>query len=65
MELAGRLFRADARGQSGMLPKALRDYTLEHVFGDLWQQDDLTLQERELATSAMLIALNLRALAQE
>lgn len=39
-------------------PELMSRYTVEHLFGDVWQQDDLTLQERSLATCTMLIALN-------
>ena len=46
---------------AGRLPKALMDYTLEHLFGDVWQQDDLTLQERSLTTCTILIALGREA----
>ncbi len=40
------------------MPKALADYTMEHLFGDVWQQDDLSLQERSLITCTILVALN-------
>ena len=42
----------------GRMPKPLWDYTVKHLFGDLWQQDDLTLEERSLATCTILVALN-------
>ncbi|MEQ8486371.1 MAG: carboxymuconolactone decarboxylase family protein [Pseudomonadales bacterium] len=57
--LALRLFGPRER-QRAVLPDALREYTLSVVFGDLWQDDALSLRERELITSAMLIALNRR-----
>ena len=41
----------------GKMPKQLLEYTLEHLFGDVWQQEDLTLQERSLTTCTILIAL--------
>ena len=53
--LMGRLFAGTAGG--GRLPERLLDYTTEHLFGDVWQQDDLTLQERSLTTCTVLIAL--------
>ena len=31
-------------------PKKFVDYNLEHLFGDVWQGDDLTLEERSLVT---------------
>ncbi|MFT4563679.1 MAG: 4-carboxymuconolactone decarboxylase [Gammaproteobacteria bacterium] len=37
-------------------PKFL-DYTLEHLFGDVWQGEALALQERELVTCTILTAL--------
>ena len=45
-------------GSGSSMPMPLQRYTTEHLFGDVWQQDDLTLQERSLATCTMLIALN-------
>ena len=39
-------------------PEPLGTYTVEHLFGDVWQKDDLTLPERSLATCTMLFALN-------
>jgi 4-carboxymuconolactone decarboxylase len=58
IELVQKLFGETASDAGSFLPSTLADYTVRHVFGDPWQQDDLTVQERELATSAMLIALN-------
>ena len=45
-------------GDSLTQPQPIERYTVEHLFGDVWQQDDLTLQERSLATCTMLFALN-------
>lgn len=39
------------------LPEKFRDYTLEHLFGDVWQGDALALQERSLVTCTILTAL--------
>ena len=39
------------------MPKRFRDYTLEHLFGDVWQNADLALEERSLVTCAILTAL--------
>ena len=58
-DLLSNLFEGAPTG--GRLPKALMDYTLEHLFGDVWQQDDLTLQERSLTTCTILIALGREA----
>lgn len=38
-------------------PPRFRDYTLEHLFGDVWQGDALTLEERSLLTCTVLTAL--------
>ena len=51
--LAETLFGPRER-QRAVLPDQLRDYTLGFVFGDLWQQDDMSIEERELCTTAML-----------
>ena len=40
------------------MPEKLRDYTIRHVFGDVWQGPELTLQQRELITCSVLVALN-------
>jgi 4-carboxymuconolactone decarboxylase len=45
-------------GEGPPQPMPLQRYTIEHLFGDVWQQDDLTLPERSLATCTILIALN-------
>ena len=57
MAMIGTLFGAPS-GEGVSLPEPLSRYTIEHLFGDVWQQEDLTLQERSLATCTMLIALN-------
>ncbi len=43
------------------LPKIFTGYTLEHLFGDVWQGEELSLQERSLITCTMLVALNREA----
>ncbi len=57
LEMIGRLFGPPSSGGIKQ-PEPLARYTVEHLFGDVWQQDDLTLQERSLATCTMLFALN-------
>ena len=57
MEMIGKLFGPPS-GQATPQPQPLGRYTVEHLFGDVWQQDDLTLQERSLATCTILFALN-------
>lgn len=57
--LVRRLFEGtDARTR---MPQALSDYTMAHLFGDVWQQQDLSLQERSLITCTVLTALNREA----
>ena len=57
LALIEKLFGPPSGGGSGQ-PEPLGRYTVEHLFGDVWQQDDLTLQERSLTTCTLLIALN-------
>ena len=38
-------------------PERFRDYTVEHLFGDVWQGEALALEERSLVTCAVLTAL--------
>ncbi|MGB1884953.1 MAG: carboxymuconolactone decarboxylase family protein [Gammaproteobacteria bacterium] len=38
-------------------PERFRDFSLEHLFGDVWQGDDLALEERSLITCTILTAL--------
>lgn len=60
-EVRKKLFGPKAGTAAKLLPDTLARYTTEFVFGDLWQQDELTIQERELATSTMLIVLGREA----
>lgn len=39
------------------MPQGFQTYTLEHLFGEVWQRAGLDLQERSLVTCAVLIAL--------
>lgn len=48
-------------GIGGRMPKKFVDYNLEHLFGDLWQGEDLELAERSLVTCTILVALNREA----
>lgn len=52
--LAARLFAGNPRVR-GIHPELGR-HTMEHLFGDVWQNTDLDLQERELITCAVLVA---------
>ena len=59
IELMQKLF-AGASGGIRM-GKSLRRFTIEHLFGDVWQGDDLSLEERSLLTCTTLVALNREA----
>jgi 4-carboxymuconolactone decarboxylase len=56
-DLARKLFAGAPAGGGGRFPKKFNDYTMEHLFGDVWQQDDMTLEERSLITCTILVAL--------
>ena len=43
------------------LPEKFTDYTMEHLFGDVWQGDELPLELRSLLTCTILVALNREA----
>lgn len=53
--LSRKLFKGAAPGTQ--LPEGLRTYTMEHLFGDVWQRAGLGIEERSLITCAVLIAL--------
>jgi 4-carboxymuconolactone decarboxylase len=56
IELATRLFAGST--PSPPMPRKFSGYTLEHLFGDVWQGDEnLPLEERSLVTCAVLVAL--------
>lgn len=38
-------------------PGTFRRYTVEHLFGDVWQGEELALEERSLVTCTILTAL--------
>jgi len=38
-------------------PEKFREYTLEHLFGDVWQGDGMALEEKSLVTCTILTAL--------
>ena len=60
MALAGRLL-AGTEGGSTDLPPEFMNYTVGHLFGDVWQGEGLTLQQRSMITCVTLIALNREA----
>ncbi|MBV1876519.1 MAG: carboxymuconolactone decarboxylase family protein [Pseudomonadales bacterium] len=43
------------------VPANFSRYTMEHLFGDVWQDDALTLETRSLITCTILVALNREA----
>ena len=57
MAMAGKLFPG-LDPDALFLPKKFQKYTIEHLFGDVWQGTEISLQERSLATCAALIAMN-------
>ena len=57
--LAARLFAGAPPG--GRLPREMMRHTMGHVFGDLWQDDRLTLEQRSLVTCTILTALGKEA----
>ena len=60
VELAGKLFGgATVRGVP--MPDKFRRYTMAHLFGDVWQGEELALEERSLVTCVTLIALGREA----
>ncbi len=55
VELVQKLF-GDAAGGVKM-PEKFRSYTIEHLFGEVWQGEELALEERSLVTCTVLVAL--------
>lgn len=56
----GRALLAKLSGKADALdafPARFRDFTLGHLFGDVWQGEDLPLQERSLVTCTILTVL--------
>lgn len=45
----------------GKLPKKFGRMTLEHLFGDVWQGEELAIEERSLITCTVLVALGREA----
>ena len=60
IELATKLFAGAGAGGVSM-PAKFRGYTMAHLFGDVWQGEELALEERSLVTCVTLIALNREA----
>ncbi len=55
MEIVQKLFAGAVGGNP--MPAKFGQMTIEHVFGELWSDDALELQERELITCTVLVAL--------
>ncbi len=56
-EIVAKLFSTGPVGEFIPLPKRFRQMTVNNVFGEAWQGEDLAIEERSLVTCAMLIAL--------
>lgn len=54
LDLAGRLFEGAPPAKP--LPREMVRHTMGHLFGDLWQDDRLTLEQRSLITCTILTA---------
>ncbi len=55
--LAAKLF-AGTTHRGAPMPAKMQDYTFGHLFGEVWQGEELTLEERSLITCTALVALN-------
>ena len=60
MQLVTKLLAGTSAG-SVPLPAKFGKYTVEHLFGEVWQGTDMSLQERSYLTCVTLIALNREA----
>lgn len=58
MEMVGKLF-AGTQASGVPMSENFTRFTVEHLFGDVWQGDDLSLADRSFTTCVTLIALNL------
>ena len=46
------------RTGSSPLPATFARHTVAHLFGDVWQGEELSIEERSMATCTVLVALN-------
>ncbi|MEO0463369.1 MAG: carboxymuconolactone decarboxylase family protein [Pseudomonadota bacterium] len=53
-ELFGRKYDPDA----SVMPKEFVEYTVGHLFGEVWQNPAISIEERSLLTCTILVALN-------
>lgn len=58
-QLAGRLFAGAPR--TTPLPPEMARHTMGHLFGDVWQGEELAVEQRSLLTCAVLVALGREA----
>ena len=56
-ELVAELFGAAPSEARSPWPADFARYSIEHLFGDVWQGDGMSLQERSLVTCTVLVAL--------
>lgn len=45
------------RGGAPALPERIGRFTVDHLFGDVWQGEALALEERSLITCSVLVAI--------
>lgn len=50
-----------AKSARAAMPEKFTQYTMEHLFGDVWQGEELSLELRSLITCTILVALNREA----
>ena len=50
-----------ANAVKNAMPEKFTRYTMEHLFGDVWQGEELPLELRSLLTCTILVALNREA----
>jgi 4-carboxymuconolactone decarboxylase len=58
-KLAARLFAGAPRTRP--LPPEMMRHTMGHLFGDVWQGEELALEQRSMITCTVLVALNREA----
>ena len=58
LDIIGKLWGEELAKNPPPFPEPLNEYSIEHLFGTVWANDDMSLPDRSLATCTMLIALN-------
>jgi 4-carboxymuconolactone decarboxylase len=56
MEIVGKLFGTGGGGGGVKIPPEFNRVSIEHLFGDIWNQPGLSLEERSLVTCTVLVA---------